>query len=66
MVPFEVLSMFKFLCRLGIHKPLTGHTYHFTDTVSGKSVYIAKCPCGREWLTDSPFSFFGFKIARKY
>lgn len=52
---------FYLLCNLGIHRPLTGHTFQFIDKVSGNSVYSAKCPCGKVWLVDSPFALFGFK-----
>ena len=52
---------FYLLCNLGIHRPLTGHKFQFIDKVSGKSVYSAKCPCGKVWLVDSPLPMPGFK-----
>lgn len=53
------------LCKHGIHRPLSGHQYHFTDTVSGKAVYIAKCPCGKEYLVDSRNGWLGSKTRRQ-
>jgi len=51
------------LCILGIHRPLSGHRLSFIDSVSGQTVYVAKCPCGKKWMVDSPFSMLGFKVA---
>ena len=56
--------MFRLLCKLGIHRPLTNHEFRFIDRVSGKSVYIAECPCGKKWLTDSLSKWFGFRVLR--
>ena len=50
------------LCRLGIHRPLTGHHFHFTDTVSGRAVWKAQCPCGVEWMVDSNNKYYGDKV----
>ena len=52
----------KLLCVLGIHRPLTGHTSYFVDVVSGKTVYKAVCPCGKEFMVDSLGPFGGFKV----
>lgn len=52
----------KLLCKLGIHRPLTKHKHSFIDRVSGRSVYIAECACGKEWMVDSVFPMFGFKV----
>jgi hypothetical protein len=52
------------LCKIGIHRPLIGHSHNFIDKVSGKTVYDVKCPCGKRWMTDSPFKYFGFKCPR--
>jgi hypothetical protein len=52
------------LCKLGWHRPLKNHKYNFTDKVSGKTVFNAVCPCGKKWMTDSPFGFFGCKVDR--
>ena len=54
----------KILCSIGIHRPLSGHSYNFIDKVSGKTVYNATCPCGKKWMVDSPFMFTGFKVER--
>lgn len=54
------------LCRLGVHRPLRGHSFLFHDIVSGKRVFAARCPCEIRWLTDSLFGFFGFRIKTKY
>ena len=53
------------LCRIGLHRPLKQHHHNFIDKVSGKTVYTAKCPCGIEWMTDSIFGWFGFKVKRR-
>jgi len=52
------------LCSIGLHRPLRGHHHNFIDKVSGLTVYNATCPCGKKWMTDSPFKFFGFKVER--
>ena len=52
------------LCAHEIHRPLSGHQYHFTDVVDGKSVYTATCPCGKHWMVDSKLRYFGFKVER--
>lgn len=36
----------------------------FTDIVSGKPVYAAKCPCGRDWMVDVTHGFPTFKVER--
>lgn len=50
------------LCRVGIHRPLFGHAHRFVDCVSGKDVYKAECPCGKKFLVDSVFGWFGDKM----
>ena len=50
------------LCCIGIHGPLRGHEYRFTDVVSGLMVFRARCPCGQVWLTDSRLPFLGCKM----
>lgn len=52
----------KWLCRIGIHRPLIGHSCQFIDQISHKEVFKAKCPCGKIWLVDSLFGFFGDKV----
>jgi len=53
------------LCKLGIHRPLFGHIFEFTDVVSHKPVYSVTCPCGKRFLTDSTSKWFGFKVSTK-
>lgn len=56
----------KCLCKVGIHRPLTGHEYAFVDTISGKAVYTATCPCGKSFLTDSSSNWIvGFTVERE-
>lgn len=55
--------MYKLLCRIGIHKPIKGFTFSFTDVISGKPVYRGRCACGRQWLTELPPSVSGFKVS---
>ena len=50
------------LCRIGLHWPLKGHTFEFTDWVSGKAVNMTTCPCGRKWMTDTMSSYPFFKV----
>jgi len=49
-------------CNLGLHWFMTGHEPDFVDCVSGKTVYIARCPCGRHWLVDTTSPFPLFKV----
>lgn len=53
---------FMLLCNLGVHRPLKEHKHSFIDAVSGQTVYIAKCNCGKKWMVDSPLSLLGFKV----
>ncbi len=53
------------LCWLGVHRPLRGHTQSFVDCVSGNDVYDAECSCGRTWMVDSQFGFFGSKVKHR-
>ena len=58
--------MIKFnLCKIGIHRPLKIKTCLFVDNVSGKEVFSATCPCGKKWMTDSIFGWFGFKTEKE-
>lgn len=50
------------LCRIGWHRPLHGHQPYFRDLVSGKMVFSAGCPCGKQWMTDSSAPWLGFKF----
>jgi hypothetical protein len=52
------------LCRVGIHRPLTIKDCAFIDQVSHKEVFNAICHCGKRWMVDSPFGWFGFKIEK--
>ena len=53
-------------CKLGWHRPLKRHIYNFTDLVSGKVVYNARCSCGLKWNVDSSKSgFSGHKMLCK-
>ncbi len=50
------------LCRFNIHRPLFNHHHNFIDSVSGETVFNAECSCGKKWMVDSPFGFFGDKV----
>ena len=52
------------LCAFGWHRPLQKHSHNFIDKVSNKTVYNAKCPCGKKFMVDSPFGYFGSKVER--
>lgn len=52
----------KLLCYIGIHRPLSGHSRSFVDYVTGRTVYAAKCPCGKSWMVDSRLPMQGFKV----
>lgn len=52
------------LCKFGIHRPLRGHSHNFIDRVSGKTVFNVKCPCGKEYMVDSLFGWFGTKVEK--
>ncbi len=54
--------MRKWLCKIGIHRPLHGFHGLFQDVVSHKTVFEATCPCGKKWMTDSLFRWAGYKI----
>ena len=40
----------RFLCRIGVHRPMKEICYSFTDVVVKKGVYEWRCSCGREYL----------------
>ena len=52
----------KLLCYIGIHRPLSDHSRSFVDYVTGRTVYSAKCPCGKSWMVDSRLPMQGFKV----
>ncbi len=52
----------KITCKLGLHWFMVGHEPDFTDRVSGKIIYLAKCPCGQHWLVDTTSRFPMFKV----
>ena len=52
----------KYLCKIGIHRPLKKHKFIFVDGISHKSVYEAECSCGKIWLVNSTCGFFGHKV----
>lgn len=53
------------LCKLGIHRPLNIKHCQFIDTVTHKEVFEAYCPCGKRFLTDSVWGWFGSKVESK-
>ena len=54
----------KFLCRIGIHRPLKIMDAYFKDQVSGKMVFEAECPCGKKFMTDDINGWKGFKVEK--
>lgn len=52
----------KLLCSIGLHRPLKNHRHNFIDKVSGSTVFNAECNCGKKWMVDSCFGFFGDKV----
>jgi len=52
------------LCSFGWHRPLKNHKHNFIDRVSGNTVFNAECSCGKKWMVDSCFGFFGDKVER--
>lgn len=50
------------LCKIGIHRPLKRIQSLFIDKVSGKTVFLAECPCGQHYMTDSCNPWFGFTV----
>ena len=52
------------LCSFGWHRPLKNHEHNFIDVVSGNTVFNAECCCGKKWMVDSCFGFFGHKVER--
>lgn len=60
----EASMLGRLLCRIGIHW-MSGHASLFVDKVSGETVYNATCPCGKEWMVDTPFPLAFSKIERK-
>lgn len=55
----------KFLCWLGIHRPLIIEDAFFLDKKSGKMVFHARCSCNKKWLSDNINGWKGFKIQTK-
>jgi len=53
------------LCKIGIHRPLSEHHYDFKDKVSGKTVYNSVCSCGKRWMVNSRWGWFGFKTEKE-
>jgi len=53
------------LCIAGIHRPLKIKDCAFIDQVTHKEVFNAICPCGKKWLTDSVFGWFGDKMLKE-
>ena len=49
----------RILCKLKVHW-MRNHHHNFIDSVSGKTVFNAECPCGKRWMVDtlSPITFF--------
>lgn len=41
---------------------LKNHRTDFVDVVSGKTVYNAKCRCGKHFLVDTLFPISFFKV----
>ena len=58
------MKKIKNLCGLGIHLPLKNHRTDFVDSVSGKMVYTANCPCGKQWMVDHQSKFSFFKVEK--
>jgi hypothetical protein len=56
----------KTLCKFGLHRPLKIQRYHSTDIASGKTIFIAVCPCGKQWMVSSKSGWFGFKKIKNY
>jgi len=50
---------------MGWHRPLKNHHHNFIDKVSNKTVFNAECSCGKMFMVDSPFWFFGFKVEKE-
>lgn len=51
-------------CRLGLHWRMKIIESLFVDIVSGNMVYLAKCPCNRQWMVDVTHGFPTFKVER--
>ncbi len=56
--------MKKFLCWIGIHRPLIIEDSTFIDKVTGKIVFHARCNCNIKWLTDNFNGWKGFRVRR--
>lgn len=50
-----------FLCSINMHL-LNNHKEFFNDVVSGKTVYLATCTCGKEYMVDTKFPVPLFKV----
>jgi len=64
MMKYKHMEKELILCKLGIHRPLKIGHLAFVDVASGKDVRYATCPCGKKWLTDSVFGWFGYKTEK--
>ena len=54
--------MKKFLCLIGIHRPLKVMDSKFWDKVAHKMVFDAECSCGKKFMTDDINGWKGFKL----
>ncbi len=54
----------KFLCKIGIHRPLIIEDSAFVDCISKKMVFHARCSCNKKWLTNNFNGWFGFRVQR--
>ena len=41
---------------------LKDHKHNFIDSVSGNTVYTAKCRCGKKFMVDTLFPIPSFKV----
>ena len=49
-------------CNLGLHWRMEIIESLFRDIVSGKTVFHAVCPCGKDWMVDSVHGYPFFKV----
>jgi hypothetical protein len=56
----------KILCKVGLHWPMAGHVFFFTDRVEGIPIYDCHCPCGRTWMVANKQRYPRYKVETKF
>lgn len=53
----------RFLCAIGIHRPLLGHVHTLSEPPHVEWFFYSMCPCGKIWFTRTASKWIGVKIS---